>query len=230
MATYLLTTEPTSCCKAMLMKKATIYVLVFFCCLAKLNGQTDSVQNAMLLPLQTTAFEAAVINQNIQLKWTVSSNEEARSFEIERADNGADYKKIGSRLSAAKTGFFSYEFVDALPKKNTAFAYRVKILAKDGTSLYSNVQNTRIEEGALHCKLKQNPVRHVIEVEVQAANAGSATATVFTAYGQMASTEAVRLSAGANLLRFPSQNLLPGLHRFVLETGSERKVISFVKE
>jgi hypothetical protein len=54
--------------------------------------------------------------------------------------------------------------------------------------------------------------------------------SIFSNFGQKLLTETARLTPGTNNLSFSSQNLLPGLHRLVLETGSERKVISFVKE
>ena len=130
----------------------------------------------------------------------------------------------------AKEGKTAYEFVDALPKKNASLSYRVKIISKDGSSVYSNVQNTRIEETALQCKLKQNPVHQTIDVDLVSPKEGNLQVSVYTAYGQKLIEQTAMLSAGKNSLSLSSQNLLPGLHRLVLETGTERKVISFVKE
>ena len=132
--------------------------------------------------------------------------------------------------ATGKEGKTNYEFVDALPKKNAGLSYRIKTVAKDGSSVYSNVQNTRVEEAVLQYKLKQNPVHQSIEVEIISPSDVSLQASIYTAYGQKAFVQTTKLFSGVNLLSLSSQNLLPGLHRLVLETGNERKVISFVKE
>lgn len=231
MAIFLLTTEPNCSHNKLLMKKTTIFLCTLFIILSKTFSQEDSAQPLpAILPLQVMSIEAKVINSNVQLLWTVSSNEDAKSFEVERADDGAGYKKIGGKLSLGNAGTAFYEFVDALPRKNIAYAYRVKIIAKDGSYVYSDLQPVKINDEIIRCRLKQNPVQNRIDFEVIVSEAGNIQVSVYTNYGQKTITETFRLSAGINNLTLSSQNLLPGLHRLVLETGSERKVISFVKE
>jgi len=231
MATFLLTTEPNSSRKNLLMKKATIFLCALFIIFSKTFSQGDTLHTIpALLPLQVMSIDAKVVNHNVQLLWTVVSNEEAKGFEVERSDDGGEYKKIGGRLPIANTGSASYEFVDAMPRKNITYSYRVKIIAKDGAPTYSELQVIKVADDIIRCKLKQNPVRNTIEAEVISANAGTIQISVFTNYGQKVLTETAKLSSGINNLSLSSQNLLPGLHRLVLETGSERKVISFVKE
>jgi hypothetical protein len=231
MATFLLTTEPTASGKKLLMKKTTIFLCTLFVVLSKSFSQGDTVQ-AMpsLMPLQVLDIGAKVINKNVQLLWTVSSNEDAKGFEVERSDEGGEYKKIGGRLSVGNAGTVSYEFVDAMPRKNIAYTYRVKTIAKDGTFSYSELSTAKVDDVIIRCKLKQNPVRNSIDAEVISADGGQLHISVFTNFGQKMFSETTNVSAGTNHLSFPSQNLLPGIHRLVLETGSERKVISFVKE
>lgn len=231
MAIFLLTTEPNSSRKNLLMKKATIFLCALFVIFSKTFSQGDSVQTLpALLPLQVMSIDAKVINQNVQLLWTVTSNEDAKSFEVERSDDGGEYKKIGGRLPVGSSGSVSYEFVDAMPRKNISYSYRIKIIAKDGAPTYSELTAIKVADEIIRCKLKQNPVRNKIEAEVISANAGNIQISVYTNYGQKVLTETAKLSSGINNLSLSSQNLLPGLHRLVLETGSERKVISFVKE
>ena len=76
----------------------------------------------------------------------------------------------------------------------------------------------------------KNPVHNSIDAEVISTEAGKIQVSVFTNYGQKVLSETVKISVGSNLLSFSSENLQPGLHRLVLETGTDRKVFSFVKE
>ena len=147
MATFLLTTDPNCSRKKMLMKKTAILLCVLFLLLSKTFPQEDSTQSLPdILPLQVVSIDATIISQNIQLTWKVNGNEEARSFEVERADDGGEFKKIGGRLSLGQAGTTAYEFVDALPKKNITFSYRVKILARDGSSVYSDLRAVKIND------------------------------------------------------------------------------------
>ena len=231
MATFLLTTEPASCRKNMLMKKTAIFLCTLFIILSKTFSQGDSIQTLQPpMPLQVSAIDAKVISKSVQLVWSVTSNEDAKNFEVERADDGGDFKKIGGKLSLGRPGTESYEFVDALPKQNISFAYRIKIIAKDGSYVYSDLRSVKINDEIIRCKLKQNPVRNTIDVEVISAEAGNIQLSVYTSYGHKVITETAKLSAGINNLSLSPQNLVSGIHRLVLETGSERKVISFVKE
>ncbi len=213
------------------MKNLILLVSSFFCFVNTAKSQQDSSVNGQhFLPLQITGLDAAVRSKNVQLVWTINSNEEARAFEIERAEEDGNYQKVGSKLSLGRTGAAGYEFVDALPKKNTSLSYRIKIIAKEGLPLYSATQTIRVTDAALQCRLKQNPVHNSINVEVVSALAGTLIISVYTAYGQTAITETTKLSNGVNHLSFSSQALLPGLHRLVLESGAERAVLSFVKD
>lgn len=231
MAIFLQTTEPTTSRKNLLMKKATIFLCTLFVIFSKTFSQGDSVQSLPeLLPLQVMSLDAKLINKNVQLLWKVSSNEEAKSFEVERSDDGGEYKKIGGRLSIGNTGTISYEFVDAMPRENKTYAYRIRIVAKDGSYSYSELRAIKVYDEIIRCRLKQNPVRNTIDAEVISAEAGNLQVSVYTNFGQKVLSETAKLTAGINNLSFSSHNLLPGIHRLVLETGSERKVISFVKE
>lgn len=225
----MLTTEPQTQRKKLLMKKAAVLVIFFFSFFSPAFSQPDSAATApSFVPLQVTSFAARVLNRNVQLLWTVNSNEEVRNFEVERADDDEAYKKIGGRLSTGRPGKADYDFVDALPRINAGLRYRVKIVGRDGSAVYSAVQAP--ETGGLQCRIRQNPVRHVLELEVGASDAGSLQTSIYTAYGQKVAVETSKLSPGTNLLSLSTQNLLPGLHRLVVETGAERKVLSFVKE
>jgi hypothetical protein len=213
------------------MSKATLLLCLFLAMSVLAFSQPDSAQAVQVYQsLQIKSLDVNVINKNVQLIWTVNTNEEVRSFEVERADDGQEYKKIGGKLSLSQAGKESYEFVDALPKRNIPLSYRVKILGKDGSTVYSGLRTVKVDNEELKCKLKQNPVRQVIELEVVAPGKTDLQATVYTNYGQKVASETARLTMGVNNFSISSQSLLPGLHRLVLETGSERKVISFVKE
>lgn len=230
MAIFLLTTEPLVGRKKLLMKHPVLLLVFIFAFAFSASSQTDSVQtNPAFTPLRITAFDAKLLDRNVQLQWTVSANEDVKSFDVEKEEGGV-FRKIGSKLSLAKGGAQSYEFVDALPKQNGDLVYRLKLLTKDGNDVYSASRAIGREDAGFQYKLKQNPVRQLIDLEIDAVADGQLQATVTTAYGQKLLSETSKLSVGKNKVTLSAQDLLPGLHRLMLECGGKRALLSFVKE
>jgi hypothetical protein len=231
MKTFFPTTEVIDSRNHTSFKQPVIFLGVALLIFSAAFSQQDSSQLVSSFSyLKISAFEARAVSRNVQLLWGVSGNEEAKTFEIERTAEGGIYQKVGSKLSSGKKGEISYEFVDALPRKNTALYYRIKVIGKDGSVSFSPAQNVRITDNLLQCRLKQNPVRNSVDVEIIAAEASLLHATIFTAYGQRLLSETATLSAGTHPFTLSATSLSPGLHRLVLEAGNERKVISFIKE
>lgn len=227
MAIYLPTTMSSRRGKQPLMKRGLLSLISLLLAFS-LVAQIDSASPQPVLPLQVASIEAKAVNNNIRLQWTVNSNEDARSYEVERTTNGVAFQKIGGKLSNGQMGTKSYEFVDAFLKRNSGFSYRIKIIAKDGDISYSILQPVMDE--ALQIALKQNPVRAQLDLQLNTTEDGLLQAGIYTAYGQQLKTESVRLSTGANSISLNTQTLKAGLYRLVLESAGKRQVLSFVKE
>ena len=208
----------------MLMKK-TILLFSALLFLVQTNAQQDSLQS---LQAGIVSFNAKLINQNVQLVWTVGTNEEIKSFEVERLEKDSVFKKIGGRLPLASAGTSRYEFVDAMVR-NTGFFYRVKAIRKDGTIYTSELLFPKGADGPTF-KLKQNPVRNSVDFEVTCTEAVTVASTIYTVDGVKLATQTTSLPAQASLLSISSQSLKAGVYRLALDTGKERKVFSFVKE
>ena len=82
----------------------------------------------------------------------------------------------------------------------------------------------------LAVRLKQNPVRNAIDLEVNSFSARDVTVVIVSQAGQQISSQPVRLATGLNQLSFSTQTLLRGIYRLVVDAGTERKTISFIKE
>ena len=200
-----------------------------FICFTQLQAQSDtlaSVTSTISIP----SFQAQPVDRVIVLKWSLEQSEEYKSFDIERSDDGINFTKIGSKLAISKSSNADYDFVDATPKRNVLLRYRIKLISKDGFFTYSDFKETKAADPALTVRLKQNPVRNNIEVELNALAAKQVSVTIVSQAGQQMASQTFRLSSGTNQLSVSSQSLLQGLYQLVVEAGSERKIISFIKE
>jgi hypothetical protein len=185
---------------------------------------------ATVLPLQLLRFNAQAVDKVVQLKWAVEQNEDIKSFDVERSDDGVAFIKVGSRLALNRTGGGSYDFVDATPKKNTGLLYRLKLIGRDGTVLYSELKMVRVDEGEVAVKMKQNPVRNQLDFDITATENSKATVSIISSGGQRVLLQNIRLATGLNPVSLPVTSLATGIYQLVVEAGNRSKIISFVKE
>lgn len=210
----------------MLMKNFLFLLLATFL-FAKTWAQADSTASSLVsLPV----FEVQAVDNLVVLKWSVEQSEEYKSFEIERAEKDQPYQKVGSKLSISKSSQSLYDFVDATPRHHVALRYRLKLIAKDGSIFFTDFREALVGDSQCLLRLKQNPVHSSLEVDISLRLAQPVKLVIVSQAGQPVLSQTVRLSAGANPLSVPLQSLLQGVYQLVVEAGTERKIISFIKE
>lgn len=208
------------------MKKLLLLLMAIFHC-ALFYAQKGS---AFLTPVALSSFQVKTVDKVILLKWSLEESTDWKSFDIERSEDGIHFKKVGSKLAISKSNLADYDFVDATPGKNTLLRYRLKLIPKEGSASYSEFREVKVEEAQIVVRLKQNPVRSNIELEIIGETAKQAAVTVVSQAGHQVSSQTYRLTAGANKLLIPAQAMGQGMYQLLVEAGQDRKVISFIKE
>lgn len=214
--------------KNLLMKKLLLF-LVATVALIQSYAQADTAVVASP-SAALSFFHVQAVDKVVLLKWSVEQTDEYKSFDIERAEGGSEFLKVGSKLAISRSTNADYDFVDATPKQNTPLRYRLKLISKDGSISYSHLQETTIAGPQLMVRLKQNPVRGNVELELNAPLAKKAIVAIVSANGQPLLSQPLRLSAGLNTLSLPAQAYLPGVYRLAIVAGDEQKTILFIKE
>lgn len=209
--------------------KNYLLFLTAFILFTKVHAQADSTAAVVSL-VSLSSFQAQPVDRVILLKWSIEQSEDYKGFDIERSEDGVNFIKIGSKLAISKSRNADYDFVDATPRRNALLRYRLKLISKDGFVSYSDLRETKAADPMLTVRLKQNPVRNNIDIELNALSAKQASIAVVSQAGQQMTSQTFRLSSGVNQLSISSQSLLQGLYQLVVETGNERKIISFIKE
>ncbi len=207
--------------------KKCLLLLMAIILLTKTYAQDDTTAFAIN---SLSFFHVQSVEKLVMLKWSVEESEEYKSFDIERADDGVHFFKVGSKLAISKNNSDEYEFVDATPVKNILLRYRLKLITKDGSVSYSAFKETKVTDAQWAIRLKQNPVRSNIEIEVEALAAKQASVAVVSNSGQQMTSQTFRLSAGKNQLSLSAQSLGQGIYQLMVEVDNKRKTISFIKE
>ncbi|MDQ3276864.1 MAG: hypothetical protein M3Q06_00965 [Bacteroidota bacterium] len=210
------------------MKNCLLLLLISFLFVA-VHAQTNSSDTtALATPFD---FEVQAVDKVVLLKWNIAYTEDLKSFDIERAENNENtFIKVGSKLAISKGNDAIYDFVDATPKANVTLRYRLKLIAQNGSVSYSHFRETKLPAAVFTVRLKQNPVRANLELEVVTTTAKQATVVVAANSGLQVAAQTFRLTAGANQLSIPAGLIPQGMYQLAVEAGSERKTIPFIKE
>jgi hypothetical protein len=96
------------------------------------------------------SFRVFPVVDHSQLEWTTGMEDNFRSFIIERSSDGNSFVAVGQ--VAAKGSYSQYTFSDDSPLDldlNRIFYYRLKMINRDGTFVYSEVREASLSFSAV---------------------------------------------------------------------------------
>jgi hypothetical protein len=118
------------------------------------------------LPVNLTSFEAVAKKGVIMVEWTTSGEQNAKGFEIERAEESspASFKNIGWTNSKGSADG-KYEFADGNVLANIKYYYRLKQVDINEKFRYSEIRVASLNEpGNNAIQLWPNPVEKMLQV------------------------------------------------------------------
>ena len=100
-----------------------------------------SMDNSLrVLPIQLSSFTGNCYKQNIVLKWSTATEENNKSFSIERSNDGKNWQVVGNVAGAGNSDLtINYSLVDNLPSTSNTLLYRLKQTDIDNNFKYSKV-------------------------------------------------------------------------------------------
>ena len=110
----------------------------------KTNGEAEDFQALVVLPVELASFVGRPNGCLVDLQWHTESEENFSHFELERSENGRDFKKIAALAGNGGTGVpFSYSYLDKLAAVQNY--YRLKMIDLDGTVEFSKVISVKTD-------------------------------------------------------------------------------------
>lgn len=214
--------------------KASVYVRLINTTTASVNGATTAtggtsridnftVLGASTLPITLASFNANATLSSVVLSWNTSSEINAGHFEVEKSVNGKDYVAIGKVKASGNENGSAYEFTDELSK--AVVYYRLKMVDKDGSFIYSKEVVVRSERSA-SVSVYPNPVRDVMVIS-HGKSQNAANIEVFNTMGVRvlaAKSVAQTETTSVNLSNLPSGNYI-----LVVADGNNKSTLNFVK-
>lgn len=126
---------------------------------ANLSTNSRLVTITTPLPTDLISFSAKLLSPSTAgTAWEVAQSSQARSFELQRSYNAADFEKV---TTVSSTGATNYNYTDAGFNRNEDHLfYRLKVTDQAGQYKYSNVVELNLDHSMdLTLKVSPNPVQ-----------------------------------------------------------------------
>ena len=180
---------------------------------------------ALLLATNFTSFTAAKQPEGNKLSWTIDKAFDYSSFQVERSADGTNFTKIASLKAADLPGQSTFQYTDALNYDARSY-YRIKVLEKDGSSIYTRIIVILNEETTDLFSVSPNPATSYINIK----SSGSSKLVdirVLNANGAEVKKVAKQNFAINNFLRISVNELSAG--NYFVEIRNDGKVVQTKK-
>ncbi len=177
------------------------------------------------LPIKLNFFNGAMINNQVQLKWSAGFEGQLKNYEVEKSGNGRDFTSIKTIAPQGNYTLNEYVAYDANVNSGANY-YRLKMTDKDGKIAYSRmvVFTTKTSEAFV---VYPNPGAANISLQHGKALAG-ASIQMLSVDGKLLRNFAVETNANQTSLNV--EQLIAGTYFIQFVNGTERKNVQFVKQ
>ena len=184
------------------------------------------------------AFRARKISvDNVQLDWTMRSENNIMRYEIEVAKGVANFQagqfsKIGEASGAGNSIVpVSYSYTDAEANKSGSRYYRLKVIYADGGFTYSPVQQVVFYNG-ITIQVYPNPSRGVFNIAYQLPSGQTFSLQVIDVTGKLIQQQNFIASGfpERKIFDFSSRIYPNGMYLLRFNTNDQQQVIRMIKQ
>jgi hypothetical protein len=126
------------------------------------NGTVTLLASAVVLPIELLRFDGKAEGENVLLHWATALEENVQNFDIERSENGLDFRKIGT--ASPKGSNSNYAFLDKNPFGKNNY-YRLKINDIDASFDYSNIIVVNFAKAKKNIRIYPTLVSDIVMIE-----------------------------------------------------------------
>lgn len=175
--------------------------------------------DALLLPATWSPLDARGQQDGIRVSWTVFTETDMSSYDIEKSIDGLYYYPAASLPSKGNSvAAVGYSWLDSNPATGNNY-YRVKAIGRDGDTKYSNVAKVGIAPKTTGLHVYPNPIReNTIRLGLTNMERGVYAVTITDMAGQPVFHTTISHTGGAAVYMLrPAGRLSPGVYRLQLD-------------
>jgi len=159
--------------------------------------------------------------EGARLQWQATSQKEVSHYEVERSEDGKEFRKIQTIGRLGDNTARSYTWTDVLPIEQTAY-YRIKGVSTSTQYVYSNIAQLHAGKGIGSIAVYPNPVTsQLFNVTLRDIAKGNYTVALYTEQGQLVETRT--LEHGGATVDYPitlQNTMAAGTYMLKLMDGS----------
>lgn len=209
--------------------KSVRIILSVFCVLCLLSFKVAHLNIGVSYSVPFSVIE---LDRGNLLNWKTSAEQEVAHFQVEKSTDGINFKNFETIESdATKSGENEYWFFDThlgVPKSY----YRLKIVANDGASSYSQVivMNKQQPNQLAVVAYSNVRVKSNFDLSLDSVIEGQLEYALINSQGKLISEEFQYLYPGLNELQISLENLPSGHYKVVLKMDEEEESLFIYKE
>lgn len=189
--------------------------------------------SAAPLPVRLVSFtarpEAMGGSWQVQCNWVTASEQNSRSFIIERSIDGRSYTQVGTvAASGTSSDLRYYSFNDGAAVQGISY-YRLRQVYADGRSVYSTIAIVNINSATGAVVIYPNPVRDEANIIVSVMQKQQARYTIVDAGGSTVREGSWQLNAGSNTLTLVTSGLPKGSYTLVIRAQAQFQRTGFIR-
>ncbi|MBS1607854.1 MAG: PQQ-dependent sugar dehydrogenase [Bacteroidetes bacterium] len=169
----------------------------------------------VILPLKLLLFKGSIQDNTALLQWKTSSEVNTSHFEVERSLNGEAYEKIGTVAAGGiTTSDADYYFRDmnACNMPATLLYYRLKMVDKDGSYTYSDVETISIPYVPGRVTIFPNPANNETRITISSNTNGTVQLKIVDNEGRTVMQNTASLKKGNNSMLIYMNKLPAGMY------------------
>lgn len=163
------------------------------------------------VPIKLLSFTAKRDKGVSQLDWKVTQEQKMNRYEVERSEDGINFRKIGTVAATNSTIDHSYRFLDPAAVNNAAW-YRLRMVDQNEKHIYSAVVMVRDNNTRGGLWLINNPVYNFIYIGASENYAGDYNYVMFGANGQEVLKGKMTAQAGGIASIALTSHVTPGIY------------------
>jgi hypothetical protein len=181
------------------------------------------------LPVNFTSVKAVQKNQQVDVEWTVATEANISSYDIEKSVNGRDFSKAANVNARGSNSAATYNWIDINAAEGNNF-YRIRSISQNGERKYTSIVNVKIGKANGGIVAYPNPIKErTLSLQFNNQPQGTYTLRMFNNIGQQVFSKAVKHLGGSSSQTVQlSSSIARGIYQLQVtngETTTNQKVI-----
>jgi hypothetical protein len=176
--------------------------------------------NGVFLPVSLKHFTGWIAPESNILRWSTAEEMTGTIYEIERSDDGINFRIIGVVEGIHNSNSPDYNYEDR--RFNGTDFYRLKVIGANGKSFYSNIIQVKRAGKKLSPLRLQSPAADKLQFRLTSDRTGLQEMYVIDNAGRILLTYRQRMIAGENSGSIDIQAIAKGVYYLILKGESER--------